>query len=139
MIRLQEPELQPTDDHSAWQETWNDDERLLAHTPCGYWYDLVNISMVKRLLQMEMPTDVRLRFLEYLNSSPRGMMTLEAMQAVTPACAVAMKMLDEMNPLTIDDKCRLMQKWNVIAAFVNLNPSILDAIKLFSFAAPRAA
>jgi hypothetical protein len=44
-----------------------------------------------------------------------------------------------MNPLTIDDKCRLMRKWNAIAAFVNLNPSILDAIKLFSVAAPRAA
>jgi hypothetical protein len=49
MIRLQEPELQPSDDRSAWQASWNDDERLLAHTPPGYWQTLVNMSQVKRL------------------------------------------------------------------------------------------
>ena len=53
MIRLQEPELQPTDDRSAWQATWNEDERLLAHTPPGYWHSLVSISQVKRILQDE--------------------------------------------------------------------------------------
>jgi hypothetical protein len=65
----------------------------------------------------------------------RGHLTLEAMQTVAPACDVAMKMINEMMPLSIDDKCRLMRKWNVIAAFVNLNPSIIEAITLFSFAA----
>ena len=135
MIRLQDPELQPTEDHSRWQRTWNDDEQMLAHTPSGYWYDLVNISMIKRLLQGEMPPDYRLSFLEFLNKLVHGHLTLEAMQAVAPACDLAMKMIDEMRALSIDDKCRLMRKWNVIAAFANLNPSIIDAIKLFSFTA----
>jgi hypothetical protein len=135
MIRIQEPELSPLDDNSvwhAWRKTWSEDEWLLAHTPPGYWYDLVNISRVKRILQWEIPPDVRLRFLELLNGYVRDLLTLEAMQRVEPACDTAMKMLDEMNSLSIDDKSRLMRRWNVIATFVNLNPSIIEAIKLFS-------
>jgi hypothetical protein len=131
MIRLQEPELRSTEDHSAWQATWNDDERLLAHCPPGYWYSLVNIAMVKRVLQGEMPPDLRLRFLEILHKQVHDNLTVEAMQRVEPACGTAMKMLDEMKPLSVNDKCKLMCKWNVIAAFINLNPSILEAMKLF--------
>jgi hypothetical protein len=67
MIRLQEPELKPSDDRSAWQASWNDDERLLAHTPPGYWQTLVNMSQVKRLLLGEMDPHLRLRFLETLD------------------------------------------------------------------------
>jgi hypothetical protein len=130
MIRLQEPELLPYEDHSAWQATWNEDERLLAYTPCGYQHDLVVISQVKRILLDEMPPDLRLRFLEVLHKMVHGILTVEAMQRVEPACDTAMKMLDEMKLLSIDDKCRLLMRWNVIAAFINLNPSILDAVKL---------
>jgi len=54
------------------------------------------------------------------------------MRRVEPACDMAMKMLDEMNSLSIDDKSRLMMRWNVIATFINLNPSIMEAIKLFN-------
>ena len=129
MIRHQEPELQ---DHSAWQESWNDDERLLATAPSGYWYDLVNIAQVKRLLQMDMPSDLQFRFLQYCNNQVRGILTLEAMQRVEPACDTAMKMLDEMKPLSIDDRCRLMRVWNLMATFCNLNPSILEAMRLFN-------
>ena len=50
-----------------------------------------------------------------------------------------MKMLEEMHPLSIDDKSRLMMRWNVIAAFINLNPSILEAIKLFGYNRARFA
>jgi hypothetical protein len=131
MIRLQQPELLPTGDHSAWQATWNEDEELLAYTPVGYWRSLVDISMVKRILQDELPPDLRLRFLEILHKEVRDLLTPEALQRVEPACDVAMQMLDEMRPLSGDDKSRLMMKWNVMAAFCNLNPSILEAIKLF--------
>jgi hypothetical protein len=62
-----------------------------------------------------------------------GHLSVEAMQRVEPACDTAMKMLDEMKPLSIDDKCGLMMRWNVMATFCNLNPSIVEAIKLFSF------
>jgi hypothetical protein len=133
VIRFQEPELLPYEDHSAWQATWNEDEERLAYTPPGYWSSLVNISMIKRVLQDELPPNLRLRFLEILNKLVHGHLTLEAMQAVSPACDVAMKMLDEMKRLGADDRSRLMSKWNVIAAFCDLNPSILDAIKLFGF------
>jgi hypothetical protein len=135
VIRLQDPELSPLQDHSAWQKTWNDDERLLAYTPPGYWSELVGISQAKRLLQQEMPADLRLRFLEYLDKSVHGHLTLEAMQRVQPACDTAMRMLDETNSLSRQDKYRLMNRWNVMANFCNLNPSIIEAMKLFHGAA----
>jgi hypothetical protein len=140
MIRLQEPELKPHEAHSAWQASWNDDEHMLAHTPPGYWQSLVEIAQIKRVLLDEMPADLRLRFLQTLNDRVHGILTVEAMQRVEPACDTAMKMLDEMELLSISDQCRLMHKWNVIAAFVNLNPSILEAIRLFGYrSAPAAA
>jgi hypothetical protein len=131
MIRLQDPELKPSDDHSAWQESWNDDERLLACTAQGCWHDLIRIAQIKRLLLVEMPPEMRLRFLQTMNDRVHGMLTLEAMQCVKPACDTAMKMLAEMKSLHLDDQQKLMLRWNIVATFVNLNPSILDAIRLF--------
>jgi hypothetical protein len=132
MIRLKKPELKPHEDHSAWQDSWNDDERMLAHCPPGYRQSLIEIAQIKRILLDEMPADLRLRFLETMNERVYGLLTIEAMQRVEPACDTAMKMLEEMNSLSRDDKWRLMRKWNVVAAFINLNPSILEAMKLFS-------
>jgi hypothetical protein len=85
---------------------------------------------VKRVLLDEMEPQMRLRFLEILDKMVRGHLTEEAMQRVEPACDTAMKMLDEMKPLSIDDKSRLMMRWNVMATFCNLNPSLLRALEL---------
>ena len=131
MIRRQEPELRPYEDHSAWQASWNEDEHLVANTPPGYWHTLVNISQVKRILLDDMPPDLRLRFLESLDKTVHGILTVEAMQRVEPACDTAMKMLDEMKSLSVDDKSRLMMRWNVMATFCNLNPSIVEAVRIF--------
>jgi hypothetical protein len=139
MIRQRKPELLSCEDHSAWQATWNDDERLLACCPPGYWQTLVRISQVKRILSLEMPADLRLRFLESLNKMVHDNLSLAAMQCVEPACDTALQILKEMSLLSIDDQCRLMQKWNVIAVFANLNPSIIEAIKLFEPRSSREA
>jgi hypothetical protein len=85
---------------------------------------------VKRVLLDEMTPDLLLRFLEILHSQVHGNLTVEAMQRVEPACDTAMKMLDGMKSLSVDDKCRLMMRWNVMATFCNLNPSILEAVKI---------
>src|SRR5580704_4923408 len=104
MIRLQEPELKSTEDHAAWQATWNDDERMLAHCPPGYWQDLIEIAQIKRVLLDEMPPDLRLRFLQTMNDRVHGILTVEAMQCIEPACDTVMKMLDEINSLSRTDQ-----------------------------------
>ena len=78
-----------------------------------------------------MPPDLRLGFLESLDKTVHGILTVEAMQRVEPACDTAMKMLDEMKSLSMDDKSRLMMRWNVMATFCNLNPSIVEAVRIF--------
>jgi hypothetical protein len=130
MIRVQKPELNPLEDHSAWVARWTDDECLVAHCPPGYWQMLVEIAQIKRILLGKLPADLRLRFLETMNDRVHGILTLEAMQCVEPACDVVMKMLEEMKALHASDQRRLFMRWNVFAAFINLNPSILEAIKL---------
>jgi hypothetical protein len=110
-------------------ETWTDDERLVAYTPPGYFFDFVNMSEVKRLLQHDMPSDLRLKFLEYLNDHATGDLTLEAMQRIDPANDEAMKLL-EIKKLSINEQYRTMQKRDIKAAFCNLNSSIIEAIKL---------
>jgi hypothetical protein len=121
--------------HDAWRESWKLDDKIMAHTPPGYWFDLVNIARVKRLLKCEMPDDVRLRFLEYLNGTVDGLLTEEAMRLVEPACDVAEEMMRKMDNLHLIDKCQVMRKWNVMASFCNLNPSLIEAMKLFQGAA----
>ena len=74
MIRLQEPELKPGEDHSAWQESWNEDEHMLAHTPPGYRLSLIEIAQIKRILLDDMPADLRLRFFQTMNDRVYGIL-----------------------------------------------------------------
>jgi hypothetical protein len=129
MIRLK-PEPRGSEDHLAWLASLTDGERMVAHCPPGYWQMLVEIAQIKRILLGKLPADLRLRFLETMNDRVHGILTLEAMQCVEPACDVAMKMLDEMKALHVSDQRKLFMRWNVFAAFINLNPSIFEAIKL---------
>jgi hypothetical protein len=131
MIRRQEPELLPTADHSAWQDSWNADEKLLAHTPSGYWGVLIDIALIKRTLEDEMTPALRLRFLQVLNRLTYGHLTLQALQRIEPCCDVALQMLAEMRKLSVEDQAELMMRWNVAASFINLNLSIIESIKLF--------
>jgi dTDP-4-dehydrorhamnose 3,5-epimerase-like enzyme len=126
LIRLQEPEVRSTAYRSAWQATWNDDEELIVHMPPGYRHDLISISWANS-------PDLRLRFIEILHKLVHDKLTVEAMQRVEPVRDTAMKMLDKMKSLSAGDKFKLMMRWNVMAALINLNPSILEARKLFSF------
>lgn len=122
----------PHDEHETWRAGWQDDDRLLAHIPPGYWFDLVNISRVKMLMLTDMPDDIRLRFLEWLNEKVvHGLLTPAAMMAVKPMSDAGEKMMRELDKLHISDKCAVMRKWNVMAAHCNLNPSLIEAMTVF--------
>jgi hypothetical protein len=130
----------PEAEYDAWRAAWQDDDRILAHTPPGYWFDLVNISRVKMLLLQEMPDDLRLTFLEWLNEKIiHELLTPAVMMAVKPMCADGEKMMRELDKLCLHDKCTVMRKWNVMAAHCNLNPSLIDAMKLFKRSTQREA
>lgn len=122
----------PYAEHEAWRAGWQDDDRLLASTPPGYWFDLVNISRVKMLMLSDMPDDVRLSFLEWLNEKVvHDLLTPAAMMAVKPMSDEGEKMMRELDKLHLYDKGTVMRKWNVMAAHCNLNPSLIEAMKLF--------
>jgi len=106
------------------------DEAEWINLPCGYWYELVLISAIKRLLQDDMPLEFRARFLELLNKKARGLISMAAVAAVTPAPDAAIAMLDEMKNLSIEDKFKVMRRLDVFEAHIALNPSIMEAISL---------
>jgi hypothetical protein len=130
MIAASAAENKPGETYSSWLGRLSPEEQWDAYLPCGYWYDLVVASQIKRLLQREMPADLRLRFLELLNRKASGLVTMEAIAAIQPACDAAMAMIEELEPLSIADKCRVMRRIEVFDAHIALNPSILDAVKL---------
>ncbi|MET4149908.1 hypothetical protein [Bradyrhizobium sp. RT7b] len=121
----------PAAEYEAWRTEWQEDDRIMAETPPGYWFDLVNISRVKRLLMGQMPDDVRLQFLEWLNEKVihEGLTPVVTL-AVKPMCDAGERMMRELDKLHLSDKCAVMRKWNVMAAHCNLNPSLIDAMKL---------
>jgi len=88
------------------------------------------ISAIKRLLQDDMPLEFRARFLELLNKKARGLISMEAVAAVSPAPDAAIAMLDEMKNLSIEDKFKVMRRLDVFEAHIALNPSIMEAISL---------
>jgi hypothetical protein len=45
-------------------------------------------------------------------------------------CDGGERMMSELDKLHISDKCAVMRKWNVMAAHCNLNPSLIEAMKL---------
>jgi hypothetical protein len=103
---------------------------MIGDLPCGYQYDLVLVSQIKRLLQDDMPIDLRARLLELIAKRARGVITMEAVAAIQPAPHAAMAMLDEMSKLSIQDKENVMRRPEIFEAHIALNPSILNAIKL---------
>jgi hypothetical protein len=103
---------------------------MIGDLPCGYQYDLVLVSQIKRLLQDDMPIDLRARLLELIAKRARGVITMEAVAAIQPAPHAAMAMLDEMKNLSIEDKEKVMRRRDVFEAHISLNPSIMEAISL---------
>ena len=121
-----------SEDTSAWHETLNDDDRVVVHTPPGYWLDLVLISKIKRLLQDPTPLDYRVKFLNWLERQPHGILNIEAIKAVEPACDTAMAMLDETKGLSVEAQCRVFRDLKLFAKFIQLNPSLLRAMHLMN-------
>jgi hypothetical protein len=103
---------------------------MIGDLPCGYHYDLVMVSEIKRILQEEMPLEFRARFLELIAKRARGVINMAAVAAVTPAPDAAMAMFKEMDRLSVSDRENIMRRRDVFEAHIALNPSIMEAIKL---------
>jgi hypothetical protein len=130
MITEEEIDQQTHDERCAWLASLDADETLIVHTPCGHKSVLVFIAHMKRVLQSEIPTACRLKFLEGIASCRDHVLSEEAIAAIEPLSDEGQAIVDEAMKLGARQALDIFARWEVFAAFVALDPSLLEAIKI---------
>jgi hypothetical protein len=106
-------------------------EIVAACTPRGHRYTLVLISIVKRSLEMEIPGDFRLKFLEHLDRMPAKesstWLTAEMVAGVDPICNKAYEIVDEARKLGASKALDIYA--DQFPIFAGLNPSLMNVLK----------
>jgi hypothetical protein len=110
----------------------DEQEIVAACTPRGHRYTLVLISIVKRSLEMEIPSDFRLKFLEHLDRMPAKesgttWLTAEMVAGVDPICNKAYEIVDEARKLGASKALDIYA--DQFPIFAGLNPSLMNALK----------
>jgi hypothetical protein len=127
------------DDRSAWLDSMDDDEELVARCPSGTWHELVMTAYFKHaLLDVPMPAGERLRFLEFLDDIPRrsiSMLTREVVAAIKPANNALVKIIHEARALDRDEdrgqaSFKLLSSWECRWHALKVQPSLLEALRL---------
>jgi hypothetical protein len=115
-------------EHVAWIDSLNADEKLILHAPVGWRYTLIVISDLKRMLASEIPTQYRLRFLEFLDKHSAEWPP-EIIAIIAPMCDAGAEIMSEANKLG-DKRLDKIAEWDVFKAFCALNPSLLEALRM---------
>jgi hypothetical protein len=115
-------------ERSAWEASLSDDALIILHSSTGERYTLVFISLVKRMLSMEIPQNYRLQYLEWLDRDRD--ITPEMIGAVNRMCVDGYELLREAQKLGAKKALDVISRLEVFTAFVALNPSVLAAIKM---------
>jgi len=113
-------------EHCAWIDSLNEDQTIILHTPIGHRYSLVMIAVTKRFLTTKLPTETRLKLLEFLEREEASGF---AVAMVQPICDDGYAIYREAQKLGAHKALDVYASWDVFNALVALNPSLLDAIK----------
>jgi hypothetical protein len=119
----------------AWLDSMSPDEKLIVYVPSGHQWNMVMVSVLKRMLQTELDARHRLRMLESLDRMRDIYFTSEMVAMIDPICDTGLeiwreaKSLDRPGDKTCMASFRVLTSWRVFNHFIRLNPSILAAIK----------
>lgn len=125
------------DERHAWIDSLNEDETAILHCAIGHRYTLVFISLVKHLLAQDLPTDYRLKYLQWLDRRNERWEQPHIIAMIEPMCEDGYQLLRETVKLGPKKYFDVIASWEVFNAFVALNPSLLSAIKMASGRAAR--
>jgi hypothetical protein len=115
-------------EHCAWIDSLGPDETLILHAPNGWRYTLVIISDLKRMLASTIPTEHRLRFLEFLDNHSNDWPP-EIIASIAPMCDAGAEIMSEAHKLG-DKMLDKIAEWDVFSTFCALNPSLLEALRM---------
>jgi hypothetical protein len=117
-------------ERSAWLDSMNEDETAIVGCAVARRFTLVFISLVKNLLAGELPTEYRLKFLQWLDRRNEPWESPQVIAAIEPMCDDGYQLLREAMKLGAKKGFDVIASWEVFNAFVALNPSLLTAIKM---------
>jgi hypothetical protein len=129
------------DDRSAWLDSMDDDEELVARCPSGTWHELIMAAYFKHaLLDVPMPAGERLRFLEFLDDMPNppnssNLVTREVVAAIKPANNALVKIIHEARALDRDEdrgqaSFKMLTSWECKWLVLKAQSSLLEALRL---------
>ena len=103
------------------------DSDLLRYCPKGYKFTLVCAGIAKHALSGEMPTEMRLDFLQHLEKMADHFLTEEVIAMVEPLSKDSLEIVNEARKLGPGKALDVYaDKFDVFAA---LNPSFMEALK----------
>lgn len=116
-------------EHCSWLDSLNADEKLIVQTPAGHRYFLIVISNLKRMLASEIPTQYRLRFLEFLDNHSNDWPP-EIIASIAPMCDAGAEIVGEAQKLGAKQALDAFAKFDIFSAFCALNPSLVEALRM---------
>jgi hypothetical protein len=136
MMMLECPEG-GTPEHTTWLAALSKDEQAVVDTPVGRLFELLVIAYIKHAIERtKMERAERAFLLEKLNALPDGSLTVEMLATIQPMSDTEVAIYQEARSLDPkDDKCgeasfKMLTNLRVFSHFINLNPSLLTAIKM---------
>jgi hypothetical protein len=118
-------------EHCAWLDSLTGDEYRIVYMPCGYLFNLADVSRWKHaLLTVEMTSGERLKILDGIAQCVYGPVTAEAIAVIEPACDTGRKILEEISSLDVTEQSRAFNDGDVFRLLLKLNPSLLRALEL---------
>lgn len=117
---------------AAWLDSMDDTERMVCWYPVGLRHRLVLVAYIKRIVQTErMPRSLQLRFLEVLDRMVGPDLSAAQAAALAPASDAMVEIIEEARKAGADS-ADVLSSWQVFWTLIDLNPSLLDAIRRHS-------
>jgi hypothetical protein len=109
--------------------------------PIGYRYSLVVISITKRALAADIPSEFRMKFLEHLDKltipTDGFWLTPDMISVVAPMCDHGDELVREARAL---DRHKVLDAYSkFFPAFASLNPSLIAALEMLPGCRERIA
>jgi hypothetical protein len=99
---------------------------------CRHRCLLVLVSLAKRCLADDIPTEFSLRYLEFFERFEKltdGWLSAEVVAMVDPICGKGYEIWEETRPLVPQERNRMIDKPEVFSVLAALNPSLLRVIR----------
>jgi hypothetical protein len=126
MITEAQLDAMSEDERHTWLNSLRGDDYDIVHASLGSRYTIVMMSVAKNFLAGELPTDLRLKLLKFLDNRQ---FSVEAIAQLEPMGDEGFEIYKE--AMKVGSKgVAVLGRLEVFSAFAALHPSLLAAVKM---------